>query len=154
MMKRVLIILATALLLIGCDQKPKILVDLNGKPVNLQDYHGKWVVINYWASWCKHCLKELPALNKFYETHREKAIVLGVNYDHLPSEQLKTLVQRLNIKFPVLAVDPAQELGFGSIDAIPIIYLITPTGKILQPIIGEQAIPSLQAITGLKLTEK
>jgi len=151
MIKRLFIILAAVLLLAGCDQKPKVLADLNGNPVDLQDYRGKWVVINYWASWCKHCLKELPALNEFYETHKDKVIVFGVNYDHLPAEQLKPLVQKLNIKFPMLVVDPAKELGIGQIDTIPIIYLIAPNGEMSQPIMGEQAISSLQTITGLKL---
>lgn len=152
MIKKLLMIVACIFLLAGCEQKPKTLVDLNGNSVDFKDYQGKWVVINYWASWCGHCLKELPLLNKFYETHKDKVAMFGVNYDQLPPEQLKPLVKKLNISFVTLTTDPASRLGLGRIDAIPVTYLIDPNGKVSQPLLGEQALQSLQETTGLAIS--
>lgn len=151
MVKRLFITLLLALSLVGCDQKPKIWHDIDGHTVNLQDYRGKWVVINYWASWCIHCLQELPSLNHIYQTNQDKLVILGVNYDQLPVEQLKPLVKKLQIKFPILANDPAADLAIGHIDTLPVTFLIDPTGKISPPKVGKQTIQSLQEATGLTL---
>ena len=154
MIKRFLSTLLVFSLLSGCNQKPETVVDLDGNTINFQDYRGKWVVINYWAGWCSHCLRELPQLNQFYETNKTKVVIFGINYDHLPLAQLQALVKKLDIRFSTLVVDPARKLGFGSINAIPVTYLIDPDGNISPPLVGAQAMQTLQETTGLTLTRK
>lgn len=138
------------LLIVGCDQKPKTVVDLEGRTINFKEYNGKWIVINYWASWCGHCLKELPELNRFYNKHKDKVLVFGVNYDQIPLEQLKPIVKKLSIQFPTLITDPAANLGIGHVDAIPVTYTISPEGNVSKPIVGEQTLQTLEALTSLQ----
>ncbi len=67
--------------------------DVDGNPVKLADYHGKWVVVNYWATWCPPCLEEIPELVHFHDTHKDiDAVVLGINMDENASVSLSTFV--------------------------------------------------------------
>lgn len=125
--------------------KPAVWYDMNGKPVQLKDYHGKWVLINYWASWCGACAQEMPELNMFYFAHKDKdAMVFGVNYDHVDANLLPLLSQRMGVLFPVLATDPAQQFGVYDIPALPETFLIGPDGKLKTILVGEQTQKSLE----------
>lgn len=119
--------------------------DTDGHTVRLADYHGKWVFINYWASWCGACAAEVPELNMFYLAHKDKdAMVYGVNYDHAPASELPMLAQRMGVMFPILINDPASQFGINSIPAIPVTLLITPNGKLQTVLVGEQTQQSLE----------
>ena len=77
--------------------------DDQGKIIHLNDYKGKWIVLNYWASWCDNCQEEIPQLNAFYQAHGNKdAVVLGVNCDQVNKQKLQQLVKNLKISYPVL----------------------------------------------------
>jgi hypothetical protein len=58
---------------------------LDGREHRLSDYRGKWVVVNYWATWCPPCLEEMPELEIFHNAHRESALVLGMPTTYLVS---------------------------------------------------------------------
>ena len=119
--------------------------DADGRTVRLSDYHGKWVFINYWASWCGACAAEVPELNMFYFAHKDKdAVVFGVNYDHAPANELPMLAQRMGVMFPLLINDPAAQFGIDSIAAIPVTLLIGPNGKLKTVLVGEQTQQSLE----------
>ena len=106
------------------------LPDVQGQPHSLSEHRGKWVVVNYWATWCPPCLEEIPDLVAFHERHKDKdAVVLGVNYEDLPEEQLKAFVDEYFISYPVLRngdTQPAHErLAVGG---LPTTYIISPEG--------------------------
>ncbi len=60
-----------------------MLPDLEGKPVSLSDFRGKWVIVNYWATWCPPCLDEIPELVSLHDDNRDKLVVLGVDYEEI-----------------------------------------------------------------------
>lgn len=137
-------------MLVGCSQSPSAWHDSQGKPIRLSDYRGKWVVINYWSSWCKPCAEEIPELNLFYFAHKDKdAVVLGYNYDHAPPSEIPMLIQRMGVLFPTLMEDPATQLGVISISGLPTSFLIGPDGKLKQTLMGEQTQYSLEQAMGL-----
>lgn len=143
------ILVFLCVVLMGCSQPT--LQDIDGKPVRFSDYRGKWIVINYWASWCLPCTMEIPELNAFYSAHKDKdAVVFGVNNDEIPVEQLPARVQRMGILFPTLATDPSRELGIISIPGLPISFLIGPDGRLQKTLMGEQTQKSLEEAMGLK----
>ena len=78
-----------------------------GKSISLSDYRGKVVLINFWATWCKPCLKELPHLQKIYkDLKNENFIVLGINVDEARDiSKVKPLTKRYRLEFPIL-LDP------------------------------------------------
>lgn len=119
--------------------------DINGNVIQLADYRGKWIVINYWASWCEPCAKEIPQMNAFFQVHQKlDAVVLGVNYDNLPPAELRKIVKKMGIEYPILAIDPKQLLGIQHVPGLPATYLISPKGILVKSLFGEQTQQGLE----------
>jgi thiol-disulfide isomerase/thioredoxin len=79
-----------------------LLPDLDGHDRRLDEFRGKVVLVNFWASWCTPCIDEMPSLQRLVELMRDKPFaVLGVNVNE-GELRVKTMVQRLGIGFPVL----------------------------------------------------
>ena len=141
--------LGTALLLIaavcgtGCS-KPDY-TTLQGEQGRFSDHRGRWVLINYWADWCKPCIKELPELNEFQRRHGERATMFVVNFDGIGGEALKAQVERLAIETPVLLQDPAPALGFERPKALPTTFVFGPDDTLRQTLQGPQTLASLSA---------
>jgi thiol-disulfide isomerase/thioredoxin len=119
------------------------LPDINGKMHSLADYRGKWVVVNYWATWCPPCQQEIPDLEDFYDHHKDKdAVVLGVNFENIGKDQLKQFVDSFLISYPVLRAKPSAETPLGPIPGLPTTYIIDPDGnrvaRQVGPVTGKQ----------------
>jgi len=110
---------------------------------------GRWVLINYWAEWCKPCLEEIPELNAFAEAYGEQVSVLGVNYDGVEGEALARVIVRFGIDFPVLSQDPASIYKFNRPEVLPVTFVINPEGVVQQRLVGPQTLADLKRITGL-----
>ncbi len=138
------IIIAMAL---GACQQQANYETTEGQTINFSELKGKWVFINYWASWCTSCYKEIPEFNAFYEAHKnQNIVVLGVNYDQLPRAQLKETLYQLHILYPNLLRDPKAELHIDDLPALPATFVITPEGELLEPMYGEMTQESLEAV--------
>lgn len=106
------------------------LKDLDGKSHSLSDYRGKWVIVNYWATWCPPCLEEIPDLIAFHERHRDTdAVVLGVNYEEVNRDYLREFTESLFMSYPVLLMDPVPTTELGPVLGLPTTYIISPAGE-------------------------
>lgn len=102
---------------------------LDGKPVSLADYRGKWVVVNFWATWCPPCLEEIPDLVDLHEANSERLVVLGVNYEEVNEEYLREFVESHMISYPVMRMDPLPVTPLGPVLGLPTTYIISPEGE-------------------------
>lgn len=138
-----LALLAT-LLLSGCgaDYGP----DQNGKTVAAKDLDKQWLVVNYWAEWCGPCRTEIPELNALAEGLKGQGVsVVGVNFDNVQGDELKTAVDALGIRFTVLAQDPAPRFDLPRSEALPVTYIIDSQGKVREQLMGEQTAEGIKA---------
>jgi thiol-disulfide isomerase/thioredoxin len=118
-------------------------------PVDFGNYRGKWVVLNYWATWCNICLEEVPELNAFYNVHRNQVVMLGVNYDDGSLAGLPQRVKESGIVFPVLAYDPKNQFGVSRIRGLPTTILIDPNGQVKRVLLGSHTKRELEEEIGL-----
>lgn len=145
-LRQILGFITLSITLAACSAPAPKLQDSNGNTVRFADYHGKWLVINYWAVWCKPCFEEMPQLNAFYRAHKDKDVVMfGVSYDPTTTEQLPTLIKRMGVQFPVLTTNPAQELGLADVPGLPATFVFGPDGKLKHTLLGDQTVKTLEA---------
>ena len=132
--------LFSALLLGYCTLSHAIdytLPDLDGRMQSLDQYRGKWVIVNFWATWCGTCRKELPDLASLHEKHRDgDIVVVGINFEEIGRQELKDFVAAQNIPYPVLRTVPVRKTPLGPVPALPTTYIVNPAGKVVAGEIG------------------
>ncbi len=108
------------------------LKNLDGKEINLEDYRGKVVLLNFWATWCEPCLKEMPSMQKTYNKYKNKGfVVLAVSIDRESRENdVRAFAKNLNLSFPILLDSDQNVLNKYFNNTLPTSYLINSTGKL------------------------
>lgn len=114
--------------------------------LRLEQFHGEWLVINYWAVWCKPCIEEIPELNAL--DGLPGVAVVGVNYDGATGAALAEQLEKLKIGFPILATDPATRLGTTRPEVLPTTLVVDPQGILQNTLVGPQTLESLKRATG------
>ena len=113
---RVLVLVLIAVLS-GCSRPDFHL--LNGDSVRIADQNDRWVIINYWAEWCKPCLDEVPELNKFYSQIDGKISFYSISYDKDSNDALTEQKKRYGIEYPIIATEPAPQINIPRPAALP-----------------------------------
>lgn len=111
--------------------------DINGKPLSLSDLRGKWVILDFWGSWCPWCIKGFPALKEAYKTYEGKVEILGIDCRD-SVEVWKDAVKKYEL--PWLQVyNPGNNdlLEKYEIQGFPTKFIIDPDGNIANVTIGE-----------------
>lgn len=108
---------------------------VDGQPVRLADFRGRWIIVNFWATWCTPCLLEMPELQAFHEQHHERATVVGVNFEDIAPSEIRAFVERLAITFPV-ALSGGEPLPGFELKGLPTTFLISPTGELVDTHLG------------------
>ncbi|MCG6901017.1 MAG: TlpA family protein disulfide reductase [Gammaproteobacteria bacterium] len=106
-----------------------MLPDLEGKPVSLSDFRGKWVIVNYWATWCPPCLEEIPELVSLHDDNRDTLVVLGVDYEEVNTNYLREFVESHMMSYPIVRMDPIPVTRLGPVMGLPTTYIISPEGE-------------------------
>ena len=111
--------------------------DLEGRTHRLFEYRGRWVVLNYWATWCPPCLEEIPELSLFQEGYKDQGVVvIGVNLEDIGTERLKGFVDAQFIDYPVWRIKPAYHTPLGRILGLPTSFVVSPLGQVTQVHVG------------------
>lgn len=124
---------------------------IDGKTLSLSDYRGKWVVINFWATYCGPCLKELPMLETFHRKHSDKsAVVIGVNFELIDHDSLRRFVNELGLSFPNVQAGNEPLIPFEPLErGLPETFFVNPDGEYVDKHIGLLTYEDLLDYTGL-----
>jgi thiol-disulfide isomerase/thioredoxin len=130
------------LLLASCDRIDFDYAD--GTSGRFTDWSGRWVVINYWAEWCAPCRYEIPELNELAADSSADVLVVGVNYDGITGEDLTRLIERMDIQFAVMLLDPQSHFAYDRPSVLPTTVLIDRDGRVAETLVGPQTRGSLE----------
>ena len=129
------------------------MTDTTGKTHTLSGYKGKWVLVNYWATWCPPCLEEIPDLIALHENKKNNLVVLGVALDYRNAKQVTEFADGLLVTYPIILGNPQITNQIGPVSGLPTTYLFNPEGKMVAQQVGaitRQAVESY--IAGNKST--
>ncbi|MCB0166378.1 MAG: redoxin domain-containing protein [Anaerolineae bacterium] len=110
------------------------LTALSGETISLAELEGRWVLINFWATWCHPCVKEMPYLQHLADEY--DVAVLGVNFNESAASVTK-FVDEHNLSFPILMNPDDVTLTMYQARSLPRTFIIAPDGTIALQIIGE-----------------
>jgi thiol-disulfide isomerase/thioredoxin len=136
--------LLLALMVAGCNPGPDYQLS-DGSTGNYADWRGQWVVINYWAAWCKPCLEEMPELAAFARDQAGQVLVFGVNFDNPEPAALTEQIQALKVAIAVPLTDIGAHLGLPRPSALPTTYILDPRGALAATLRGPQDAATLSA---------
>jgi thiol-disulfide isomerase/thioredoxin len=112
------------------------LVDSTGKTHTLAQYKGKWVLVNFWATWCPPCLEEIPDLNALHENKKNNLVVLGVAMDYKDPKTVLQFADQLMVSYPIILGDSKTVAQIGALTGLPTTYLYNPQGKMVAYNVG------------------
>ncbi len=125
--------------------------DINGEPHKLEDYQGKVVLVQFWATYCTPCRKEMPSMNRLQEKLGEDFVILAINMGETPAE-VEKFIQEVGPEFTVLMDNDGQALGSWKVFAAPSNFVVDREGKIRYTLYGgvewdsEEIIAELEAL--------
>lgn len=105
------------------------LVDSKGNKHSLAQYKGKWVLVNYWATWCPPCLMEIPDLAALHKDKKNNLVVLGIAMDYRDPEEVVAFAKQEAIPYPIILGDEQAIAQVGPVKGLPTTYLYNPQGK-------------------------
>ena len=127
--------------------KPALVVTtLDGKTFDLSRQSGKWVIVNFWATWCSPCLKELPDISAFVAAHKDKVAAIGLDFEDSDKADIEKFLKAHPLSYPVAQVDindPPKD--FEVPKGLPNTYVIAPDGHVAKAFLGPVSVKDLDA---------
>ena len=135
------------------DPAPEFKLDgLSGRLLSLADFHGKVVLLNFWATWCGPCRAEIPDLVELQKKYNDRLQIVGlaVKDDDEDVDAIKNFITKSGINYPVAVATDEIRLQYGGVAALPTSFVIDAEGRVVQkheglrdPVLYEVEIRSL-----------
>lgn len=128
---RYLVSIGLLLIAVNVTANEFVFKDMQGNEQRLSEYRGKWVLLNFWATWCPPCLEEIPDLVEMHNARKATDFaVIGVAMSSSRNSVI-SFAKQLGISYPIVLGDDKAAAQIGRIDALPTSYLYDPTGKLV-----------------------
>ncbi len=128
---------------------------LDGKDFDLAALHGHIVLVNFWATWCPPCIKEMPALEAFYERYHARGVeVIAMSEDRTRDiDQVHEMMHHMNMSYPVAMAHKASRNSFGEQSALPVTFVVDAKGVLraemrpdTQPLTEESLVKTVEPL--------
>jgi len=118
----------------------------DGGTFDLSKQSGKWVIVNFWATWCSPCLKELPDISAFVSAHKDSVAAIGLDFEDTDKDEFVQFLAKHPLSYPVAQVDidnPPKD--FDAPKGLPNTYVIAPDGHVAKAFMGPITKKDLEA---------
>lgn len=106
------------------------IADTNGRHHRLADAKGRWVVVNFWATWCVPCIQEIPEIASFARDHRDVEVI-GVALDAQDAAKVRAFAKKVGHDYPLVLSDDSVERQLGAPKALPTTRIYDPGGNVV-----------------------
>ncbi|SRR5579883_566840 len=131
------------------------LKDVDGKVHHLSDYKGKVVMLNFWATWCPPCRKEIPEYIELQKQFGDQGVqFLGIALDDEGLAKVKPWLTKNPVSYPILLPDDKVTAAYGDLSSIPVTFVIDRAGIIRASFVGLRQKPVVEEMIKSALAEK
>ncbi len=119
------------------------LPDSKGDLHKLSDLRGRWVLVNFWATWCTPCVTEIPIIQTFVDAHADTLSAVGINFEEIDRPTLQQAIEALDIRYLVVQAGEAPIVPFEPLKGLPSTFFVSPEGRLVYRHTGELSEPEL-----------
>jgi thiol-disulfide isomerase/thioredoxin len=123
------------------------LPDLDGKLHRAPDHRGKWLVINFRATWCLPWLREMPELEDYYRANPARVEFWGVTFEDSELAKILEFVERVGVSYPILGYGQSPQTGYGKVRVLPTTLVVDPGGELHHRFEGPITAADLRRVT-------
>jgi thiol-disulfide isomerase/thioredoxin len=115
---------------------PFLLPDLNGHMISTAEWHGKVVLLNFWATWCEPCREEIPELIDLANRYQDRLQIVAVSLDDASPNEVRQFATRFEINYSIVMGSREIVSEYGGVPALPTSFVIGPDGRVVQKHVG------------------
>ncbi|HQR52001.1 MAG TPA: TlpA disulfide reductase family protein [Burkholderiales bacterium] len=123
--------------------------DAHGRTHRLADYRGKWVLVNFWATWCPPCLEEMPDLGALYDERRQRdLVVIGIAMHYRNPAEVIEFADNMLVSYPIVLGEANVTQQFAPVTVLPTTLIYDPAGKLVKTHVGAITRRQIEAFLG------